>query len=138
MKNNSSIDINELWKELKNSSEKGNEMVSISEMVTNVISDIIQAREEKGLSQRALAESCGIKQSAIARMETLQAIPRIDTVAKISFYLGLHLGVAEKQSPTKYVFFNCASETNQQGTYDTSMANTSFGPQSQMVNEPIF
>jgi len=34
-----------------------------------------EAREEKGLSQRELAEISGIKQPAIARLESMKATP---------------------------------------------------------------
>ena len=37
-----------------------------------------------GLTQRQLAEKCGIKQSAIARIERIQVIPRLDTLLKIA------------------------------------------------------
>jgi len=54
----------------------------------SLIGKIIEAREEKGLSQRELAELSGVKQPAIARLETLKATPQIDTLFKVLYPLG--------------------------------------------------
>jgi DNA-binding XRE family transcriptional regulator len=43
-----------------------------------LIGKMIEAREEKGLSQRELAEISGVKQPAIARLESMKATPQID------------------------------------------------------------
>lgn len=53
-----------------------------------LIGKMIEAREEKGLSQRELAEISGVKQPAIARLESMKVIPRIDTLFKILNSLG--------------------------------------------------
>jgi len=53
-----------------------------------LIGKMIEAREEKGLSQRELAELSGVKQPAIARLEGLKATPQIDTLFKILHPLG--------------------------------------------------
>ena len=50
-------------------------------------------RVKSGLTQRQLAEKCEIKQSAIARMESLQAIPRLDTMIKIARSLNVKIAV---------------------------------------------
>ncbi|MCL2766804.1 MAG: helix-turn-helix transcriptional regulator [Peptococcaceae bacterium] len=53
-----------------------------------IIGKLIEAREKKGLSQRALAEISGVKQPAIARLESMKATPQIDTLFKILHPLG--------------------------------------------------
>jgi len=53
-----------------------------------LIGKMIEAREEKGLSQRELAELSGVKQPAIARLESLKATPQIDTLFKVLHPLG--------------------------------------------------
>lgn len=58
-----------------------------------LIGKIIEAREAKGLSQRDLAELTGVKQPAIARMESMKTIPKIDTLFKILAPLGYTLSV---------------------------------------------
>lgn len=44
---------------------------------------IIEKRTELGISQRDLADMCGIPQSSVARIETFKTIPKIDTLLKI-------------------------------------------------------
>ncbi len=59
----------------------------------SLIGKIIEARESKGLSQRDLAELSGVKQPAIARMESMKATPQIDTLMKILIPLGYTLAI---------------------------------------------
>jgi DNA-binding XRE family transcriptional regulator len=54
----------------------------------SLIGKMVEAREEKGLSQRELAELSGVKQPAIARLESLKATPQIDTLFKVLHPLG--------------------------------------------------
>ena len=54
---------------------------------------LIEAREEKGISQKRLAEMSGLKQPAIARLERMQATPQIDTLFKILKPLGYTLEI---------------------------------------------
>lgn len=54
----------------------------------SLIGKMIEAREEKGLSQRELAEISGVKQPAIARLESMNATPQIDTLFKVLHPLG--------------------------------------------------
>ena len=58
-----------------------------------LIGKMIEAREEKGLSQRELAEISGIKQPAIARLESLKTTPQIDTLFKVLYPLGYTLEI---------------------------------------------
>ena len=58
-----------------------------------LIGKMIEAREKRGLSQRELAKLCGVKQPAIARLETLKATPQIDTLFKILAPLGYTLAI---------------------------------------------
>lgn len=54
---------------------------------------MIKAREEKGLSQRDLAKLCGVKQPAIARIESMKSIPQLDTLLKVLIPLGYTLQI---------------------------------------------
>lgn len=54
----------------------------------SLIGKMIEAREKKGLSQRELAELSGVKQPAIARLESMKATPQIDTLFKVLLPLG--------------------------------------------------
>jgi len=58
-----------------------------------LIGKMIEAREEKGLSQRELANLTGIKQPAIARLESLKTTPQIDTLFKVLYPLGYTLEI---------------------------------------------
>ena len=63
----------------------------------SLIGKMIEAREEKGLSQRELAEISGIKQPAIARLESLKATPQIDTLFKVLHPLGYTIEIVPLQ-----------------------------------------
>ena len=58
-----------------------------------LIGKMIEAREKKGYSQRELAELSGVKQPAIARMESLKSTPQVDTLLKILAPLGYTLSI---------------------------------------------
>lgn len=82
---------NESLSSFKQSDVKMKERIEISEAAAKIINGIMYARINKNLSQRDLAKRCGIPQSAIARMERLQVMPRIDTVIKIARHVGINL-----------------------------------------------
>lgn len=62
-----------------------------------LIGKMIEAREKKGLSQRKLAELSGVKQPAIARLESMKATPQIDTILKLLVPLGYTLKIVPLQ-----------------------------------------
>ena len=53
-----------------------------------LIGKLIEAREKKGLSQRELSRLSGVKQPAIARLESMKVSPQIDTLFKVLNPLG--------------------------------------------------
>ena len=63
------------------------------EFETALIGKLIEAREERGLSQRELAEIIGVKQPAIARLESMRSTPQIDTLFKVLSPLGYTLSI---------------------------------------------
>lgn len=63
-----------------------------------LIGKLIEAREQKGLSQKELAELSGVKQPAIARLESMKAIPQIDTLFKVLKPLGYTLAIVPDTS----------------------------------------
>jgi len=63
------------------------------EFEVDLIGKLIEARETKGFTQAQLAEAAGIKQSAVARMESLKATPQIDTLLKVLMPLGYKLAI---------------------------------------------
>ena len=77
------------------------EEIAISDLRVAIIGELIRARQEQGISQKALEELSGVKQPVIARMETGQTNPQLGTLLKILAPLGLTLKVApidEKQA----------------------------------------
>lgn len=66
----------------------------------SIIGKMIEAREAKGLSQRELAEMSGVKQPAIARMESLKSTPQIDTLLKLLIPLGYTLEIVPLRKET--------------------------------------
>ncbi len=77
------------WEELKNQDNESQLTYGTAEEVARIIVELIEARVERGYSQRDLAGLCGIKQSAIARMESLKTIPRLDTVIRVAGAMGI-------------------------------------------------
>jgi ribosome-binding protein aMBF1 (putative translation factor) len=57
------------------------------------IGKLIEARETRGFTQKTLAEQAGIKQSAVARLESMRATPQIDTLFKVLKPLGYTLEI---------------------------------------------
>ena len=58
------------------------------EFEADLIGKLIETREEKGLSQRGLAELIGMKQPQIARLESMKSSPQLDTLFKVLTPLG--------------------------------------------------
>jgi transcriptional regulator with XRE-family HTH domain len=55
-----------------------------------------QARRDAGLSQRRLAVRSGVRQSAIARIESGRVVPRVDTLARLLQAAGATLEVQRR------------------------------------------
>ena len=60
-------------------------------LAAELVAKIIEPRAEIGWTQRQLAEESGVKQSAIARFESLAVVPRIDTLYRLLKPLGLKI-----------------------------------------------
>lgn len=63
------------------------------EIISELIAEIIQRRNDMDLSQRDLSIISGVKQPAIARLETMGVIPRLDTLIRILKALGLKINI---------------------------------------------
>ena len=70
------------------------EEIEASKLRVALISEMIKARQEQGLSQRDLEKLSGVAQPVIARMEKGTTSPSIDTVLKFLVPLGMTLKVA--------------------------------------------
>lgn len=81
---------NDLWNDPNFITEAEKEKINLE---VSLIGKLIEARERQGLSQKQLADMCGVKQSAIARLERMGATPKISTLIKILQPLGYRLDI---------------------------------------------
>jgi ribosome-binding protein aMBF1 (putative translation factor) len=58
-----------------------------------LIGKLIEAREKSGITQQQLSEMSGLTQSAIARLENMKVMPKIDTFCKLLKPLGYKLAI---------------------------------------------
>ena len=65
------------------------EYFKYSDMVNEIIIQLITRRINLNMSQRDLAKITGIKQPMIARIEKFDSIPRLDTIVKMACALGM-------------------------------------------------
>ena len=86
------------WEDYKNhvkgTDELSKKEIEEIEALASIVSAIIEKRNEMGLSQRDLAELCGIPQSSVARIETFKTTPNVETLIKLLQPLGLKLTVS--------------------------------------------
>jgi len=68
--------------------------IEATEELAAIVSAIIEKRNSMGLSQRDLADLCGIPQSSVARIETYKTTPNLNTLIKMMAPLGLKLVVS--------------------------------------------
>lgn len=89
MKNNTALgDWDELEKELFTPEE-----IAASDLRVAIILELINARQEKGISQKELERMTGVRQPVIARMERGYTSPQLDTILKLLAPLGKTLAV---------------------------------------------
>ena len=69
------------------------EEIAESDLRVALITSLIQARKEQGLSQRDLEMISGVKQPQIARLERGDANPQLDTILKVLAAMGKTLAV---------------------------------------------
>jgi len=72
----------------------GRDLADIEEQAL-IISTLIEQRNALGLSQRELANICGIPQSSVARIESFQTTPNLATLLKLLRPLGLKLTISK-------------------------------------------
>ena len=87
---NSAIGSN--WKDVRSQLFTKEEILE-SDMRVTIMSELIEARHEQGISQKKLEELSGVSQPVIARMETGKTSPQLNTVLKVLASLGKTLAV---------------------------------------------
>ena len=69
------------------------EKIRESDLRVSLINSIIEARREKGITQKELEKLSGVKQPHIARIECGDTSPQINTVIKLLVPLGKTLKI---------------------------------------------
>jgi len=69
------------------------EEIEASNIRVAIIGELVAARQQQGISQRDLEALSGIKQPAIARIESGASSPTLDTLIKVLVPLGKTLAV---------------------------------------------
>lgn len=76
---------------VKSIDENNNFLMEEIDELTAIVSAMIEKRNALGISQRELAQLCGLPQSSIARIESGKTTPKLDTLLKIMHPLGLKI-----------------------------------------------
>ena len=91
------------WNEYKQHVRETNPVIGADldevEAISQIVGTMIERRHNLNLSQRDLAELCGLPHSSVARIESGKTTPNLSTLLKIFRELGLIL-VAEPSSVT--------------------------------------
>ena len=80
------------WEDVRNDLFTQEE-IAATDLRVAIISELIRARKELGISQKQLEELSGVKQPVIARIETGKSTPQLDTLLKILGCLGKTLAI---------------------------------------------
>lgn len=115
----------EVWDDLKASGEKEKQFYEAAEETARIINELSEERIRRGLSQRELAEMSGLKQSAIARMESLQSTPRLDTLVRVANALNVKLELA-KESPSCSVIIDFSAYKSGEYVYGNYVSSTTL------------
>ncbi len=86
------ITLNELNKTRSRDAQESLNYAADKQLV-HVIGEIVENRIRCGLSQRDVSTRTGISQSTIARIETFQIVPKLDTICKIAECLSVDMDV---------------------------------------------
>ena len=88
------------WDELKREIFTPEE-IAAGDLRVAIISELIKARHENGLTQKELEAASGVKQPVIARMERGTTDPQLSTVMRVLASLGKTLAVVPLEQKTQ-------------------------------------
>ena len=77
------------------------EEIAESDPQAALITAMVKARQEQGISQRKLEELSGVSQPVIARMEKGVVSPQVDTLLKVLAAMGKTLAIVPMNTATK-------------------------------------
>ena len=93
----SELSFREVLERVKAEGEQERQTIDAAVRVSEIIEKVTEARVRRGITQRELADACGIRQPAIARMESLKTIPRLNTLVRIAEALDVEIRAEEKE-----------------------------------------
>ena len=89
------------WKDFRKNLNLTPEEEEIINLEKSLITTVVEAREQSGLTQKQLSELCGIKQPVIARLERAMHSPQINSMIRILKQLGYTLAIVpDRQTQT--------------------------------------
>ena len=86
-------------KKLRLKSRKDDNFFRVLDKLFIIRESFIEERKRQGLSQRDLAKLCGVKQPMIARIESADSIPQLDTLLRIAVALDIDLKIEKGFKP---------------------------------------
>ena len=87
---------NEYKEKIKKTDPAAGRDIEEMENIADIVLKMVEQRNALGITQRELAVMCGMPQSSVARIETMQITPNLDTLLRLLQPLGLKLVVAKE------------------------------------------
>jgi len=81
------------WKTFRKTLNLTPEDEAVIELEKELIMAIVEAREQKGLTQKQLSDLCGVQQPVIARLENAVHSPQVNSMLRILKPLGYKLAI---------------------------------------------
>ena len=81
------------WKTLRQELNLTSEDERLIALEKELIKTIVDIRESKGLTQAQLADTCGVAQPMIARLENAKHSPQLDSLLRVLVPLGYTLQI---------------------------------------------
>ena len=88
---------NDFLEELEEEKVLSENDLQYSKELARLTSELIKLRKAHGVTQNELGERSGLKQAAIARIEKMDSVPRLDTFLKLILALNITIKLQEKE-----------------------------------------
>ena len=75
-------------------------------LISKISADLIRLRLEQNMTQTDLAKKSGLKQSAIARLESEEVLPKLSTLLKLAKVLDANINLNPNQESIIKIEFN--------------------------------
>lgn len=114
-------------KEVRKSNQILDEALTDYEETRELVNKLVKKRQDLKMTQRELALKSGLEQPAIARLESMNSIPRLDTFLRVAKALNLNFDLHNSaEYNVKYLvvpIIDVKMESNESRKY----SNTLFG-----------